>query len=136
MFLVERTDFFHARLRVLHQAPERCFVAPFRQLHGRRYVTIDKYSDRADHQADVTALLFADASFDTALSCHVLEHVEDDQSAIAKLARVLPPGGYHITGITGSRNGVAITRLEPAGEAIPGNPGFPVDNLVTAGGLL
>jgi PEP-CTERM motif len=45
-------------------------------------------------------------------------------------------GYYHITGITGSRNGVAITRLEPAGEAIPGNPGFPVDNLVTAGGLL
>jgi Methyltransferase domain len=59
--------------------------------HGRRYVTIDKYSDRADHQADVTALLFADASFDTALSCHVLEHVEDDQSAIAELARVLHP---------------------------------------------
>jgi hypothetical protein len=45
-------------------------------------------------------------------------------------------GYYHITGITGSRNGVAIIRLEPVGEAIPGNPGFPVDNLVTAGGLL
>ena len=45
-------------------------------------------------------------------------------------------GYYQITGITGSRNGVAIIRLEPVGEAIPGNPGFPVDNLVTAGGLL
>ena len=45
-------------------------------------------------------------------------------------------GYYHITGITGSRNDVAITGLEPTGEAIPGNPGFPVDNLITAGGLL
>jgi hypothetical protein len=46
-------------------------------------------------------------------------------------------GGYYdITGITGSRNGVAITSLEPAGDAIPGNAGFPVDNLITASGLL
>jgi hypothetical protein len=45
-------------------------------------------------------------------------------------------GYYQITGITGSRNGVAITALEPAGEAIPGDPGFPVDNLITAGGSL
>jgi hypothetical protein len=45
-------------------------------------------------------------------------------------------GYYHITGITGSRNGVAITGIEPTGEAIPGNPGFPGDNLITAGGLL
>ena len=45
-------------------------------------------------------------------------------------------GYYHITGITGSRNGVAVTGLEPTGEAIPGNSGFPVDNLITAGGLL
>jgi hypothetical protein len=45
-------------------------------------------------------------------------------------------GYYHITGITGSRNGVAIISLEPAGMPIPGNAGFPLDNLVSAGGLL
>lgn len=45
-------------------------------------------------------------------------------------------GHYHITGITGSRDGVAITHLEPTGEAVPGNPGFPVNNSITAGGLL
>lgn len=43
-------------------------------------------------------------------------------------------GFYQITGVTGSRNGVAILRLEPTGEAIPGNEGFPVDNRVTAAG--
>jgi len=46
-------------------------------------------------------------------------------------------GGYYkIIGITGSRNGVAIICLEPDGDAIPGNPGFPVDNLVSASGRL
>jgi hypothetical protein len=45
-------------------------------------------------------------------------------------------GYYRITAITGSRNGAAIISLEPAGEAIPGNAGFPVDNLISASGRL
>jgi hypothetical protein len=39
-------------------------------------------------------------------------------------------GFYEITGITGEANGVAITGLQPPGKAIPGNDGYPVDNLV------
>ena len=39
-------------------------------------------------------------------------------------------GFYEITGITGEANGVAITGLEPPGTSIPGNDGYPVDNLV------
>ena len=39
-------------------------------------------------------------------------------------------GFYQITAITGAANGVAITGLQPAGTAIPGNDGYPVDNLV------
>jgi hypothetical protein len=39
-------------------------------------------------------------------------------------------GFYEITGITGSRNGEAITELFPAGNAIPGNEPFVVDNLI------
>jgi hypothetical protein len=45
-------------------------------------------------------------------------------------------GYYEITDITGSRDGGTIIALEPAGDAIPGNPGFPVDNLIAADGLL
>ena len=45
-------------------------------------------------------------------------------------------GYYEIVDITGSRDGVPIIALEPAGDAIPGNPGFPVDNLIAADGLL
>ncbi len=43
-------------------------------------------------------------------------------------------GFYAVTAITGSRNGVAITGLEPAGSAIPGNDPYAVDDLVSIAG--
>jgi hypothetical protein len=43
-------------------------------------------------------------------------------------------GYYRITGITGTANGARITGLQAAGTAIPGNSGFPVDNLVASAG--
>jgi hypothetical protein len=39
-------------------------------------------------------------------------------------------GFYEITGITGEANGVAIKGLQPPRTSIPGNDGYPVDNLV------
>ncbi len=39
-------------------------------------------------------------------------------------------GFYPIIGVTGEANGVAITGLQAAKTAIPGNEGWPVDNLV------
>lgn len=39
-------------------------------------------------------------------------------------------GFYEITAITGEANGVAITGLQAPGTSIPGNDGYPVDNLV------
>jgi hypothetical protein len=43
-------------------------------------------------------------------------------------------GFYLITGITGTRNGAAITGLQPTGTPIPGNEPFAVDNLLSATG--
>lgn len=43
--------------------------------------------------ADATALPYADASFDRIIAAEVLEHIVDDDRAIAELARVLRPGG-------------------------------------------
>jgi SAM-dependent methyltransferase len=43
--------------------------------------------------ADATRLPFAAASFDSVIASEVLEHVVDDEAAIAELARILRPGG-------------------------------------------
>jgi SAM-dependent methyltransferase len=44
-------------------------------------------------QADVCALPILDESVDVVVSANVLEHVADDERALAEIARVLKPGG-------------------------------------------
>jgi hypothetical protein len=41
-------------------------------------------------------------------------------------------GFYEIAAISGEANGVAISGLQTAGTSVPGNDGYPVDNLVRA----
>jgi SAM-dependent methyltransferase len=43
--------------------------------------------------ADLRALPFGDASFDRVIASEVLEHIQDDATAVSELARVLKPGG-------------------------------------------
>jgi len=44
-------------------------------------------------QGDALSLPFADGEFDRVVAAEVLEHIPDDSTAIAELARVLRPGG-------------------------------------------
>ncbi|MEI8238305.1 MAG: class I SAM-dependent methyltransferase [Actinomycetota bacterium] len=44
-------------------------------------------------QGDATRLPFKDGSFDRVITSEVLEHLQDDVTAIAELVRVLRPGG-------------------------------------------
>ena len=44
-------------------------------------------------QGDALKLPFADGSFDRVIASEVLEHIPDDEKAMAELARVLRPGG-------------------------------------------
>ncbi len=39
-------------------------------------------------------------------------------------------GFYRIVGITGTVDSATVIAMQPAGTAIPGNTGFPVDNLI------
>ena len=47
-------------------------------------------------EEDVTALSYADASFDLVLTSDTLEHVEDPMRGFREIHRVLRPGGRHV----------------------------------------
>lgn len=96
LYLKNKTDFFTAPKRVLHIAPEYCFIKPFKRLSNLDYVTADLISPWADVKLDVQNIPFPDNSFDVAICNHVLEHVDDDRKAMSELLRVMKPGGFGI----------------------------------------
>jgi SAM-dependent methyltransferase len=61
---------------------------------SERMVDLARARGIADvHVADVQALPFADASFDTVVAAWMLYHVENLDQGLGELARVLEPGG-------------------------------------------
>ena len=96
LYLSNSTDFFTAQKKVLHFAPEQCFLKRFRSLKNIDYTTTDLLSPIADVKADICDLPFEDNSYDIILCNHVLEHIPDDTKAMQELYRVMKPGGYGI----------------------------------------
>ena len=96
LYLKNETDFFTASKKVLHMAPEQCFLKLFKAQTNLNYITADLYSPIADVKADICNLPFEDNSFDIVFCNHVLEHIEDDKKAMSELYRVLKPGGMGI----------------------------------------
>ena len=96
LYLQNETDFFSAKKRVLHFAPEQAFYKRFRKMTHLDYVTTDLNSPLADVKADICNLPFKDSEFDVILCNHVLEHIPDDTKAMQELHRILKPGGYGI----------------------------------------
>ncbi|RZN82790.1 MAG: class I SAM-dependent methyltransferase [Winogradskyella sp.] len=96
LYLQNETDFFSAKKKVLHFAPEQCFLKRFRKLNNLDYTTTDLLSPIADVKADICNLPFDDNSYDIILCNHVLEHIPDDTKAMEELYRVMKPGGYGI----------------------------------------
>lgn len=80
--------------RILHVAPEDGLERILRALPGIDYVSGDLEDPRAMIRLDVTELPFAEASFDVVICNHVLEHIPDEQRALAEIHRVLRPGGW------------------------------------------
>ena len=96
LYLQKETDFFTAEQKVLHIAPEQCFVDRFRKMKNLDYTTSDLYSPLADVKADICDLPFEDNTYDVIFCNHVLEHIENDKKAMSELYRVLKPGGFGI----------------------------------------
>ncbi len=98
LFLQDETDFFTStkKLKVLHIAPEQCFLDIFRKQNNLDYITSDLESPIADVKADICDLPFIDNEFDVVFCNHVFEHITDDTKAMQELYRVLKKGGFGI----------------------------------------
>ncbi|CAM1348586.1 class I SAM-dependent methyltransferase [Tenacibaculum insulae] len=98
LYLQNETVFFSSnkKLKVLHIAPEQCFLDIFRKQKNLDYITSDLESPIADVKADICDLPFKDNEFDVVFCNHVLEHIPNDTKAMQELYRVLKPGGFGI----------------------------------------
>jgi SAM-dependent methyltransferase len=82
-------------MSLLHFAPEAFFRQIFQQ-NFADYVTADIAMKNVDHQVDLRKLPFSDHSFDVVYASHVLEHIDDDRSALKEIRRILKPNGIAI----------------------------------------
>ena len=98
LFLEKKTNFFNnERSRtMLHVAPEPVLESKFRGAIGAGYLTADLYNPLAMVEMDITNIDFPDGSFDVIYCSHVLEHVQNDQSAMREFYRVLKVDGWAI----------------------------------------
>lgn len=96
LFLKRKTDFFTKKRKMLHIAPEQCFIDLFRAQSNLDYTTGDLFSPLADVKMDIHDIPFDDNTFDVVFCNHVMEHVEDDIKCMSEIFRVLRPGGFAI----------------------------------------
>jgi predicted SAM-dependent methyltransferase len=97
LFFSRMTNLFDGTARkVLHVAPEPCFVSRLEKRVGNGYLTADLTDARAMVCMDITKIDYPDEYFDIIYCSHVLEHVEDDRKAMREFHRVLKPGGWAI----------------------------------------
>ena len=96
LYLQQKTNFFTDKLKVLHVAPEYCFIDRFEKMKNLDYITADIESPLAKVKMDLHDIPFEDNTFDVVFCNHVLEHVEDDIRCMQEMKRVLKPTGWAI----------------------------------------
>jgi glycosyltransferase involved in cell wall biosynthesis len=83
--------------KVLHIAPEMQLKQIIKQVGPEEYIQGDLYPmDESITKVDITNISFHDEYFDLIICNHVLEHIEDDEKAMAELYRILKKEGYAI----------------------------------------
>ena len=98
MYLSEHSDLFSGgpNRRMLHLAPEYCFLKRFNRAEGLEIVRADFVSPWADVHFDVHDIPYKDNHFDIIMGNHLMEHVADDRKVMTEYFRVMKPGGWGI----------------------------------------
>jgi len=79
---------------LLHFSPSRNLYRTFKKYQNLNYVSTDFENEfLADYKFDITNIAQNDETFDTIICYHILEHITDDQKAMAELYRILKPNG-------------------------------------------
>ena len=100
---MQKLDWHHDGMRVLHFAPEATFHRLFSSFKDIEYWPVDlepqNYHGRVRKKVDITDITFDDNFFDLIMCTHVLEHIPDDKKAMSELYRVLKPGGLALLNV-------------------------------------
>lgn len=94
-FKRETNLFDKSAKRMLHIAPEACFMDIFFDLPRLNYLPCD-LNQQEVLKVDITNIQFPTNHFDIVYCSHVLEHVPNDLQAMKEIARVLKPSGWTI----------------------------------------
>ena len=82
------------RDNVLHFSPSRSLYRKLKNTKAVNYYSSDFENEfLADYKFDITNINQPNETFDTIICYHILEHIIDDQKAIAELYRILKPDG-------------------------------------------
>ncbi len=96
LYWSEYSDFFTSPKKVLHVAPEQPFIKRFKKAENIDYTTADLVSPIADLHFDIMSIPLPNESYDYVICNHVLEHVENDFTAMKEFYRILKKDGTAI----------------------------------------
>lgn len=96
LYLKGKTNFFTSNLKVLHIAPEFCFLKRFAGMKNIEYISADLESPWAKVKMDVRNIPFDDNTFDVVICNHLLEHIDDETKALKEIYRIMKPGSWGI----------------------------------------
>lgn len=91
LYLLIETDVLDRDGKLLYFAPVEEVARTIET--RKRVITVDPAMNAVDARVDMTELPFQDESFDAVVCSHVLEHIPDDEAALAELYRILEEDG-------------------------------------------
>lgn len=100
LYLRNNTNLFTDDLRLFHVSPKYSLSRRLARMSNIDYVSAD-IANRPNIvlTMDLTAAPVRSSSVDVVICVHVLEHIEDDCSAIAEIHRILRPGGWALISV-------------------------------------